>query len=105
MDRSVEVKLIKEVHTQDALRQWVSTESSRTVYADVRSIARTEWFEAGRSGINPDYTFILFKADWDGEVILEYNNERYAVYRTYERRNDKIELYCTLKGGLDGEQV
>ena len=76
---------------------WKSTE----VFCDVRSITRTEWFEAGRNGIqHPEFVFIINRNEYNGERIVEYNGQRYGVYRTYEAKNENLELYCEAKGGL-----
>ena len=48
MDRSNVMYLIKETATQDEIGQFISTEEKRLVYCDVRSVSRSEWFEAGR---------------------------------------------------------
>lgn len=102
MDRSNVIKLIKEICTQDSIGQFVPVETSRQVYCDVRSITRTEWFEAGRNGMQPAFAFIMFGPDYEGEKIIEFNGKRYGIYRTYIGRNDTIELYAEEKGGLGG---
>lgn len=81
---------------------WISTE----VFCDVRSITRTEWFEAGRNGIeHPAFIFIINRNEYSGEPIVEYNGQWYGVYRTYAAKNEDLELYCEAKGGLhDGAQ-
>lgn len=99
MDRSAVVYLIVETWTQDEYGVQVPTETKRQVYANVTSVSADEWFEGGRNGLNPELRFRLFKYDYNGEEILEYNSQRYAVYRTYETRNDIIELYAERKKG------
>lgn len=101
MDQTVTINLIAESWSYDnprKQRQKVTT--SREVYAQLRGIARTEWFEAGRNGHNPNVTFIISALDYQGESVVEYNGETLGVYRTYEGRNDRVELYCEKKGGL-----
>ena len=55
----------------------------------------------GRNGLNPEYVFTMFEADYDGEQTIEYNDLRYGVYRTYKGRNDTLELYAERKGGTN----
>ena len=100
MDRSSVITLIGETRTQDSIRQWISTETPRQVYCDVRSVTREEWFEAGRNGLQPVYVFVMFEPDYQGEKIVEYNGKRYGIYRTYRGRNEQIFLYAEEKGGL-----
>lgn len=107
MDRSTIITLVGVTYVQDAIKQYVPTETRRDVYADVRSISRTEWFDAGRNGLNPSLAFHMFEPDYHGEDIVEYNGKRYGVYRTYRALNETIELYCEEKSGLitGGENV
>ena len=97
------IYLIAETYTQNTLLQWVTTETKRMVYCDVRSVYRSEWFEAGRNGLQPAFVFAMFGPDYEGEKIVEYNGKRYGVYRTYQGKTDTIELYVEEKGGLDEE--
>ena len=102
MVQSTVIKLIAETVTLDGILQEVKTYSAREVYAQVQSIARAEWFEAGRNGLKPDISFVMRKYDYNGEKIVEWNGVRYGVYRTFLARGSRIELYCEKKGGIDG---
>lgn len=101
MDRSDVINLCKVNKAQDDFGQWVETVSKSQVYCQVDSITQSEFFEGGRNGLNPAYKFVMFYADYDNEPIVEYKNETFSVYRTYLRRDDKIELYVERKGGTN----
>lgn len=74
---------------------------SREVFCDVKSITRTEWFEAGRNGIeHPEFIFVMNRNEYDGERLVLYKGKVYGVYRTYEAKNENLELYVEAKGGL-----
>lgn len=103
MDKSSIINLIAETHTQDSIGQNIPTETSRQVFCSVRSATRAEFFEAGRNGFQPAFIFVMFAPDYQGEKILEYDGNRYGIYRTYLGRNEQIELYAELKGGLYGQ--
>ena len=102
MDRSCIISLIKTTRTQDKYGVWRGKETSRNVYANARSITRSEFFDAGRAGLNPEWEFSLFAGDYEGEDTVEFNGRRYGVYRTYQRGTDIIELYVERKGGTNG---
>lgn len=102
MDRSTPITLISEINTQDANGVWKATRTSREVFAQVDSVTRSEFFEAGRNGLNPEFRFTLFAGDYDGEREVEYNGKSYGIYRTYFARTDVIELYAERKGGTNG---
>ena len=102
MDRSDTINLISVTRTQDAYGVWRESESSKTIYCEVQSVTRSEFFEAGRNGLNPEYVFTVFFADYSGEEIVEYGGKRYAIYRTYLGKNDNLELYAQREGGANG---
>lgn len=102
MDRSRVIYLISEKKVQDDEGVWrLSEESRRKAYAQITSVTASEFFEGGRNGLNPEYRFTVFFADYHGEEILEYNGKLYSVYRTFIARKDYIELYTERKGGVN----
>ena len=101
MDRTVIIKLIKTTYTKDAYGVSKASETAREVMAQLDSVTASEFFEGGRNGLNPEYRFRIFLYDYDDEKIIEYNGKRYAVYRTYEARNDRLDLYAERKGGTN----
>lgn len=101
MDRSDVINLISESRTQDDYGRWIATKTSKQVMCQVDSITRAEFFEGGRNGLNPEFKFTMFFSDYSGESIVEYQGKTYAVYRTYLRRTDIIELYVERKGGTN----
>lgn len=104
MDRSDVIKLIGTTKAQDNRGVWRETPTSREVMCQVDSVTQSEFFEAGRNGLNPEFRFTLFFGDYSGESIVEYKGQTYSVYRTYCRRKDKVELYVERKGGTNGIQ-
>lgn len=100
MDRSDVITLVAETITQDSLLQDVVNEAPRDVFCDVRSIDGNEFLRAGQMGIKPRYRVTMFKYDYAGETTVIYKDQRYDVYRTYEGRNDEIDLYLETKAGI-----
>ena len=105
MDRSDVINLISESRTQDDYGRWIATKTSKQVMCQVDSITRAEFFEGDRNGLNPEFKFTMFFGDYSGESIVEYQGKTYAVYRTYLRRTDIIELYVERKGGTNKSDV
>lgn len=103
MDRTDVIQLLRETFEQDENGVERPVTESRPVYVQVNSITRSEYFEAGRSGLNPEFMFSMFFGDYAGETIVEYAGKRYAVYRTYQGRNDTLELYVQREGGTNGK--
>lgn len=101
MDQSILITLVKGERYQDDLGVWQSRSTRRDVFAQVDSITRDEFFEGGRNGLNPEYRFRMFFGDYQGEDELVYEGKTYAIYRTYKRRTDTLELYVERKGGTN----
>lgn len=103
MDRSRVITLISENYVKDDIAQLVPQEKRRDVFCNVTSISASEWFEAGRNGLRPQYRAILFAPDYQGEITVELDGVRYGVYRTYIGKNEMIELYLERKACLHGK--
>lgn len=102
MDRSNVINLIATTYERDARGVMQATETARQVFCNVTSVTASEFFEGGRSGLNPEYRFTVFYADYNGEAVVEYHGKRYGVYRTYQAGTDTLELYAERKGGTNG---
>lgn len=100
MDRSSELYLIKKTFEQDALLQPVPVETKRMVYCNVRSVSQSEFFSAGAAGLKASKQVTMFGPEYEGEEEVELDGIRYAVYRTYQRRNESLELYLQRKVGI-----
>lgn len=92
------ITLIKQTITFDDYGREEISESSTTVLCEVDSIQQSEFFAAADTELNPEYRFTIFFGEYDGENIVEYNGQRYAIYRTY-RTGDDLELYVERKIG------
>jgi hypothetical protein len=103
MDRSTPIMLLSTTKAQDAYGVWVESPTSRMVFCQVDSVTRAEFFDGGRNGLNPEYRMTMFFGDYNGEKLLSYNGQTYSVYRTYQGKNDTIELYVERKGGTNGK--
>lgn len=103
MDRSNTIKLLTPSYSQDSIGQFTATETTTTVFCNVQSVSREEFYDAGRNGLNPEYRVTLFAPEYNGQKFVEFNGVRYGVIRTYQGRNDTIELYIERKTGKNGD--
>lgn len=103
MDRSEVITLLTPVKQQDDYGVWRETETGHDVFCQVDSVTRSEFFEGGRSGLNPEFRMTMFFGDYNDEKTLIYKGKSYSVYRTYIAKNDTIELYVERKGGSNGK--
>lgn len=60
------------------------TPTVTTVFAEVRSVTRSEFYRAKENGIEPTYVFRLTDyADYHGEKIAIMESKRYRIVRSY----------------------
>lgn len=100
MDRSEVCFLITTTHTRDDNGIMQASETEQRVFCNVQSVSASEWFEGGRSGLNPAYRFTMFEPDYNGQEIVRFNGVRYSIYRTYHTKDNMIELYVQKEGGV-----
>lgn len=95
--------LLSSTKEQDDTGVIHETLTKNKAYCQVNSISRSEYYNAGRSGLNPEYQMTIFQGDYSGETSAEYNGLTYAIYRTYKvPGTDYMELYLERKGGTNG---
>jgi SPP1 family predicted phage head-tail adaptor len=99
MDRSKIIYLLRESYEPNEYGVLIRKLERRKVYADVSSVTAQEFFNGGLNGLKPELRMTVFFADYKGENIIEYQGTQYTVYRTYQERNDQVELYCELRKG------
>lgn len=102
--RSDVIELMSTTRAQNAAGIWTETTTARRVFCKVTSVSASEFFEAAKIGLRPDYRFTVFAGDYNGETELTYKGTPYAVYRTYCGANDQIELYAETKAGVTNGQ-
>lgn len=60
------------------------TETTTTVFAEIRSVTRREFYEAMNANIIPELVFMLTDySDYNGQKVFLFNGERWRVIRTY----------------------
>ena len=102
--------LVSKTYEQDNNGVLRATETLKeNIPCQVKSAGASEWFEGGRSGLNPQYKITMFSPDYNDEEIVELKGKQYTVYRTYhtdhgsygyhQPSKDHIELYVQLKKG------
>lgn len=98
------IYLISVENVQDATGVIRPQESRRMVYCRKRDITRSEFYNAGRAGLNPEFSVDVFQGDYEGETVAEHDGLRYAIYRTFRAEgSDYRELYLKREGGTNGE--
>lgn len=76
------------------------TTEEKEVFATVESVGQNEFFSTAQAGLKAEFKISLWIDDYDNEVYVKINGRNYDIYRTYMRRDGKIELYCGKKIGV-----
>lgn len=79
--------------------------TERQVFADLRSIGQTEFYQAQAVGLRPEVKFVLADyLEYQNEKIIRYQafnseeEEEFSVIRTY-RAGNELEIVC--RRGID----
>lgn len=104
MDRSDIVTLYADTVTYNDYGVAVKQRTSKDVYCSVRSVTRAEFFDGGRSGLNPEFQITMFAYDYNGETVVGYRGKMYSVYRTYLAKNDDLEVYVERRTGTNRDE-
>jgi SPP1 family predicted phage head-tail adaptor len=89
--------LIKITTTADELGQATITEYPYMVFCSKLSITRAEFNTAGQLGFKPNFMLVVDSDSYDNEKLIEYENKKYTIYKTFQRIDNFTELYCELK--------
>lgn len=98
------ITLKKENNTVNEYGDTVQTFTERNVFAEVKSISQSEFYQAQATGLKPEIKFVIADFyDYQGEKILSYTpfggeEEDYTVLRTYR---NKLNLEIVCKRGIE----
>lgn len=88
--------------TEDDLGQVDSTESyTHQVFCHKRSAPQSEFFQAGTIGIKAACVLEVYTAEYNDDETVLIEGTVFHIYRTYERPDEKTELYCEVRRGDD----
>lgn len=99
------IKLVSQTKTVNDYGDIEITEKEKTVFASLKSISQSEFYQAQAVGLRPEVKFILAEwLDYGGEKVVRYTpfgsqtELEFSVIRTF-RTGDALELVC--KRGVD----
>lgn len=92
------ITLVSYTETIDRYGLTTRTETTKTVFAEVKSIGQSEFYQAMAQGLKPEIKFVIADYyDYNNEKEIVWNTKRYNVLRTY-RQNNTLEIVAY---GLD----
>ncbi len=101
------IELITVTHTDDiqqdenGLSLWfypytnvIVTETARQVFANKKSVVRSEFYPAIANNLKPTATFEIYAFEYLNEQKLRHEGTDYIVIRTYSKNKKTLELVC-----------
>lgn len=93
MVRMDTITLIKDNPTAHGVFDTRHSTTERTVFAEILSVSRSEFYSAHNNGLQPSYVFKLAdEAEYDDELTCIYKGKQYRIIRTYVNSENGIEL-------------
>lgn len=92
MVRADVIGLVAETRSAHGVHEAI-TETVREVLAEIRSVTRSEYYNALNAGVQPELVFKLtLDADYQDEHFLRYGGKKFRVVRTYLTNDGGIEI-------------
>lgn len=88
------VDLVTVTVTQDSYANEVRTETTQSVYCNIKGVMRSEFYSALAEGLKPSITVEMRAEEYSDQEYVIANGKRYKVQRTYPIRWENVELTC-----------
>lgn len=88
------VDLITVTTTENEYGDPIQTETSRTVYANKKSVRQSEFYQAMSTDLRPEIMFEVRTEEYQEETKLRHEGKDYTIIRTYTKNDEITELVC-----------
>lgn len=89
------INFIAVTETETDAGGFSESKTSRQVFADRKSVKQNEFYQAAQAGLKPEIVFVIRRIDYEDERLLSFNGLEYSVIRTFETKDEMIELVAT----------
>jgi len=83
--------------TYDSYGAPIETFSGTDVFANKKSITRSEFYAANANGIDLKLEFEVHAEDYAGQMDIVHETKQYIVVRTYQKGLGVVTLVCSDK--------
>jgi SPP1 family predicted phage head-tail adaptor len=80
--------------TENDMGDLIETETSRTVFANKKSITRAEFYQAAMTDLRPELMFEVRTIEYQNEKKLKFNEKTYNIIRVFSKNDEITELVC-----------
>jgi len=88
------ISLFTETETNVSGQVKFSAPVYKTVFAELKSVNRLEFYQSAQAGFNPVLIFVIRLLNYNDEKKLKYKTKNYRIIRTYSTDNINLELVC-----------
>lgn len=93
--------LIARTFTEDDIGQQIAEEETEIMcFCSELAVTSSEFYNAGQDNIKSEKSLLIDSESYNDELIVKYNDARYAIYRSYPRADGMTELYLSKKAGV-----
>lgn len=78
----------------DGIGNPIINEVKTVILCGLKSVSRNEFYNAAAAGLKPEIVFVVHGYEYNGERIVEFEDNRYRVIRTYMTDFEEVELVC-----------
>jgi len=88
------VDLVSITYTENAMGDSIEIETSKTIYANKKSIRQSEFYQAAMTDLRPELMFEVRSEDYDNEPKLKFSEKKYDIIRAFSKNGEIVELTC-----------
>lgn len=80
--------------TYDSFGDTVKSYTDTEVWANKKSVTRSEFYSANMSGIKIDAVFEVHTEDFNNQTEISFSSKNYDIVRAYQKGEGTVELMC-----------
>jgi hypothetical protein len=80
---------------EDEIGNQIPSEPIETpIYCGLKTVGRSEFYNAAVAGLRPELVFVVHAYEYDGQKSIKFGGIEYRVIRTYSASFEEMELTC-----------
>ena len=89
------IYLVSSTPSTNDIGDAVQTLTEREVFANKKSVQRSEFYQAAATGLRPETVFEVRTMEYDGQATVRHGERTYSVIRTYDTPGELTEIVCS----------
>lgn len=92
-------KLITISSAENDYGETTDSETSLQIFCAELPVTSNEFFSANQSGFKAQKVLVVNSDEYTKQKLVDYESDRYSIYRYYQRPDGYTELYCAERVG------